>query len=767
MSTVPGKSPEGSLRRMRPEQVSVPAKITPVYSEIPPPASTPQETSLLVEGWQILWANKWLLLVCVLAGGIAGFVRTLPQPAAYRARVMLEMQGLNDQFLDLNKVDPNSRAGSYGSDANIQTQIRILQSATVRDRTIEVLKKRGPAATEGAPAERTGWRKWLPVRPRPASFEDLLNEAAQNVQVRAIGVTRIVEASTESRDAQLAADFVNTLAEEYTQYDLEVRWNSAQTVSAWFGKQLESLRGQLQQSEQNLQAYANRSAMLFSSDKESVGQEKLRQVQQELSAAQHDRMMKQAMSEASRASAPDAMPLSSDTGVMREYHVKLTDLRRQLAEATVSLTPEHPKVKRLQVQIEEQENGLRNERKALSQRIQSELDAAMRREKLLADAYEKQARVVTDQSVWQIQHNMLKREVESTRQIYETMLQRVREASMASAIGVSTVRVVDTARRPLYPSSPNVRLASAVGSMFGLVFGLGIVLVRQRMDRSLRRPGQAWLPSYVRELGAIPSLKSDFRDSLADLTRSMLGSRERPVPGTLFGSSINDVASVPPGLVVSRRKATVLAESFRAVAYSILYSGDHQVLVCSSPSAGDGKTTVVSNLAMALVRAQRRVVVVDGDLRRPSVHKLFGMENQQGMRTVLEDSRPIDEYPLNELVSATSFPNLAVVTSGQIQANSMNLLYSERLSKLIRRLRNEFDIVLIDSPPLLQAADARLLSRLADGVVLVFRAGRTTPEMAQFVYNSLIEDGTRVVGTVLNDWKPDQNGRYGGYYASY
>lgn len=754
------------MRLIRPEQMPPTTAITPTNSELQMPAPAQQENSLLLELWQILWANKWLLLICALTGGVLGFVRTLPQPASYRARVMLEMQGLNDQFLDLNKVDPTSRSGSYGSDANIQTQIRILQSATVRDRTVEALRKRGPVSTTGPEAAQ--WKKWLPVQQKIPSFNELLDEAALQLQVRAIGVTRIVEVGTECRDPQLAADFVNRLAEEYTQYDLEVRWKSAQNVSAWFGKQLESLRGQLQQSEQNLQAYANRSAMLFSSDKESVGQEKLRQVQQELSAAQHDRMMKQALNEASRESSPDAIPLSADTGVMREFHVKLTDLRRQLAEATVSLTPEHPKVKRLQVQIEEQENGLRNERAALSQRIQSELDAAVRREKLLADAYEKQARVVTDQSVWQIQHNMLKREVESTRQIYETMLQRVREASMASAIGVSTVRVVDSARRPLYPSSPNVRMTAAVGTMFGLVCGLGIVFVRQRMDRSLRRPGQGWLPVYVRELGAIPSLRSDLRESLADLTRSMLRSRDPEPPGSLFGSAaITDVAQVPPGLVVSHRKAAMLAESFRAVAYSILYSGDHQVLVCSSPSAGDGKTTVVSNLAMALVRAQRRVVVLDGDLRRPSLHKLFGIDNERGMKDLLEGSLPVDEYKLDELVRSTSFPNLSVVTSGPIQPGSMNLLNSDRLGKVVRRLRKEFDIVLIDSPPLLQAADARLLSRLADGVVLVFRAGRTTPEMAQFVYNSLTEDGTRVVGTILNDWKPEQNSRYGGYYASY
>jgi capsular exopolysaccharide synthesis family protein len=227
----------------------------------------------------------------------------------------------------------------------------------------------------------------------------------------------------------------------------------------------------------------------------------------------------------------------------------------------------------------------------------------------------------------------------------------------------------------------------------------------------------------------------------------------------------------PVELMTWTHKSSAMAESFRATLTSILTTGssreERRVVLITSPSPQEGKSTVITNLAIALAEIDQRVLLIDADLRRPRLHTALNQANTWGLSDLLRETTPCEDYPGEALCRKTHVPRLSFLPSGPGSVNVSKLLYSSRMDDLLLRFRNEFDAVLIDSPPVLRVADARILSRLADAVVLVFRAGVTTRESAALALNTFAADGAPVLGTILNDWNPRTmgHGHYGGAYT--
>jgi capsular exopolysaccharide synthesis family protein len=263
------------------------------------------------------------------------------------------------------------------------------------------------------------------------------------------------------------------------------------------------------------------------------------------------------------------------------------------------------------------------------------------------------------------------------------------------------------------------------------------------------------------ELGVIPTAKAQNVLRLP----AMNSETASALPGKQNGE--------PVELITWDKKPSLVAEAFRAVLTSILFVGENgsrpKMLVVTSSGPGDGKTTVVSNLGIAMAEIRRRVLIIDADMRRPRMHQLFSLPNDAGLSTLLRE-QGMTGSPL-EFIQDTRVPGLSVLTSGPATASAANLLYSQKLPELLTQLRSEFDMVLIDTPPSLQLTDARVLARMADGVVFVARVGQTTVDAAVALHRRFLEDRTRVLGTILNDWNPKSaaNGYYGAYsgYAAY
>jgi capsular exopolysaccharide synthesis family protein len=736
--------PESPGREMLPSRYQ--------YVEVPPPEAAEPEGPTLLDYWRTLMRNKGTLALFALGGVAAALLFSLPQTPVYQAKMTLEALNLNQNVLNRSELEP-TEAPASSPDLDIRTQVRILQSESLVERVLADWKTK-----HAPPAERSriaAWREALGLKApeNPKEAQDVKKVLAR-LKATVVPQTRLVEVKFDSVDPQEAAGFLNALADKFIEQNMEARWQTTQATGAWLTRQLQDLKIKLERAEDELQQYARTAGLLFTAEKDNVAEEKLRQVQEELSKAQADRVAKQARYEQARNAPPETLPeILEDTTLARQSD-NLTDLRRELADLETTLTPSHPKVRKVRAQIATLEATFERQRRNVLERIRNEFQAAERREKLLARDYAAQSKVVSDQAQRAVHYNILKREVDTQRSLYEAMLQKVREYGIASAMQASNVRVVDKAKPPRFPYKPNYPLNGALGLLLGGFLGTGFVLIRERADRTIQAPGEISLWLDAPELGVIPC---------GHARRFLSGYYPRRADREADKSTAVELATV-------RHSGALLAESFRGTLTSILFSarnGDApRVIVFTSPNPREGKSTMVSNLGLALAEIRRRVVVVDADLRKPRQHEIFGTPNSAGLSELLSGELPAEEY--RKLLLATAYPGLFVLPAGKGSPSAANLLYSPRLRELLERLREEFDAVLVDTPPVLTMPDARVVGRLSDGVVLVVRSRQTTRDMAQAAAQRLAEDGTPLLGTVLNDWDPKASSRgYYGYYRGY
>jgi polysaccharide biosynthesis transport protein len=322
-------------------------------------------------------------------------------------------------------------------------------------------------------------------------------------------------------------------------------------------------------------------------------------------------------------------------------------------------------------------------------------------------------------------------------QAYETLLQNANEARMASLVRQSDIQLIAPAEPAERPYKPNLPFSFAIGTLGGLVLAIGFVMLHEQNISVLQAPGQAGTYLARPELGAIPN--SGWK-------------RTKP---RLFGSIDSKLSAER---AVLEDGSSSLAEAFRGTVASILFSKSYHphIVVVTSSRPKEGKTTVVANLGAALAEIGSRVLLIDGNMRQPRLHKIFNQANTWGLSDLLREENIIDELPLEVLVRKTTVLNLCLLPSGALTDNIFGLLYSDRMLRLFRRFRDEFDYLLVDAPPCLEFVDARNIGRYAEGLVLVVRANYTEWRIAREALQRLEGGGARVIGVILNRWDPSR-----------
>ena len=445
--------------------------------------------SLAMEYYRLLRRRRSILLLFAIVGALAGFATTLGVLPTYRARTSLDIQNLNADFMNMRAVAPTAGGDNASSEAYVQTQIKLLQSDTLRARTVDRMKNNNYASSLTRDDLLSIIRRALRLPgDQLLTNQALLNYTAKRVTVKPLGLTRLVEVTCDSWNAKFSADFCNTLTRQFAEQDREVRWNEAQRTSEWLSRQLADLRESLAQSEKKLEGATGDDALVLNpgNGNESVADEKLRELQSELLKAQADRVAKQAQYEISTSGSPDSLPMVLDSDQLTSYGVKLEELRRQVAALVPPLTEANPKVQHLRAEIRELESSLAAQKSNVLERLRNEYDAAKHREALLSSAYGAQERRVTQEQGKEAQVSMLRHEVDSSQQLYQTLLQRVKEAGFASAMQASTIRVVDAAKPPEIPIAPRRGVSTVVGVLFGVLTGIGIAFQRAYTDCSTR-----------------------------------------------------------------------------------------------------------------------------------------------------------------------------------------------------------------------------------------------------------------------------------------
>lgn len=730
------------------------------YFDAPPGGQVPEEEESdgLITYWRILRRHKAILILAATLGAIAGVLVTAPQTPVYQATAAIEIQGLNDDFLNMRSLNQTAST-SWDPSFDIQTQVRAMQSRSLMERVIKQMNAQDRAALNVDAGRVSAWRKVLHLSdPKPPSIEDALGSAS--VKIKPSITSRIVEITCDSINPKVAAQFANTVATEYIQQNMESRWDATQKTGEFLTRQIQDLKIRLEKSEDELQTYMNTAGLMFitgEKEKENVAEEKLRKLQEEVLKAESDRVVKQSQAELIKSLSVESLPEMLDDKTLAEYQSKLTDLHRQIADLDVSLTPSHPKVAKLQAQIDTVEAAVKKSRTNIIERVNNEYQAALNREKLLDAQFTLQKNLVSDQSAKVIHYNILKREVDTNRQIYEAMLQRVKESGIVSAMKASGVRIVDPAIPPSAPYKPNLTRSALVGLIVGFFMGAAFVFIQERSNRNLQQPGDTAFYLNIPELGVIPTARTDPK-------------RGGPKSGADDGSLLIRPELDPVELITWNRKFSLLAEAFRTTLTSLLFSGRNgdqpRLIVLTSANPSEGKTTVTINLAIALAEINRRVLLIDADMRRPRLQNLFDLGPGPGLADLLREKTPGSEMGTDHAICPTAIPGLYVMRSGRSSGVVSNLLHSARLPELLQRLRSEFDTVVIDTPPVLHISDARVIGRLADAVLLIVRAGLTTRDAAQMVKQRFGEDGTPLLGAILNGWDPKHD-VYGYKYRYY
>lgn len=689
-------------------------------------------------------------------------VATLKQQPIYRAQVLLEIQKENP---DIPTIQELYELDSV-SDAYLRSQYTILGSESLARRVIKQLGL--DTLPEFNSPKRWSWHKKntttpqlfgsVPSRADREVYQRVLEQFEDHLSINPINRSRLVAIQFESRDAELAARAANSMAENYIDQNLEGRWAATQKATDWLSQQLLGVKAKLERSEEELQNYARRNGLVFlESDKgpsQNVENEQVQQLQEELTKAEADRYQKEALYRLIEAGEYESLPGVSENKVIQDLTEHLAELKREYARLTTTFNADYPRVKEIQSQMDEISAALQAQRKSAAERIGNDYLAAVRRENLVKGALQEEQKQMNQVAARAVQYNILKREVDTNKQLYEGLLQKLKEANVSASFKASNIRVVDAADPPARPVKPKMALNLGVAAILGLGLGLCAAFLQERLDDTLKGTDDVEQLLGLAAAGLIPHVPQ--------LNRNQHGVAKL-LEQTKAASHKENGNGRRPNLTWHRIDAAgvenaALVEAFRGLRTSILLSTPDRPpgsLLVGSTLPGEGKTTIASNLAIALAQAGQRVLLVDADLRSPSLHRLFGVHENLGLVSFLaghQDWRAV--------VRPSGLPGLDLLFCGPIPPNPSELLCSRSMRTLIPSAREKYEFVILDSAPMLALADSRILATLVSGVLLVVKNGAIPREQVKQTLASIRSVGGNVIGVALNNVDLHTNGYY-------
>ena len=711
----------------------------------------PAQESMLREYFRILVKRRWVVLATVaLIFGVTAI-------ATMRATRIYEASGsiaINKPDSSLFNFKDSGGADMSDSDAtDVDTEVRILRSDLLALQVIKQLNlDRRPAAGGQAPAsDGTLGLTTDELPPDSAETSNLLSSFKGSLDVSSVPGTRIIDIHYRSPDKELAARVVNTLMDTYYQQNYKTRYESTMRTSDWLNKQLTDLQMKVETSQEKLVQYQKEHEILGIDEKQNIITSKLDELNKELTSAESDRMEKEALYHlvqspdlgttlAAVGGEPEAQNSSAAgaSELLEKLRGEEADLKVQEAQLSTQFGPSYPKVAQLDSQLKEVDAQIQLELKKVVDRVRGEYMAAAQRESMLNDAMEKQKQDANQLNESAIQYNLLKRDVETYRTLYEGLLEKLKEAGVTATLRSNNFRMVDIARTPTAPSEPNVPRNLAFGLALGLTTGIGLGFLLEGIDNTVRTPEQAQAISALPSLGMIP---------LSSRSSTEVGAKK-------LATSLADSLTAAPSrevveLVTVSRPQSQMAESYRALRTSLLLSSlgaPPKVILITSALPQEGKTTTSLNTSVVLSQKGSRVLLIDADLRRPSIHKALGMGPRTGLSNVLTGSTTLQQA----IVRYDRVPNLYVLPSGTPPPNPAELLASANFGDMLADLREQYDHIVIDTPPTLSVTDAVIMSTRAESVVLVIRSGQTTKQALRRARDILMRVNARVSGVLLN-----------------
>lgn len=714
--------------------------------------------------WRVVLYYKWSILGVALIAAMLGGLSALRAVPLYQSDTRLLIRATQPNVSGFQQFDASPMYWMF-----YETQVDILRSRAVAERVVDRLPSPSVPSSAGAAAEpaRGGggwraaigdsldenvpgwrdWRDWLPAEWRAGAGPALSPVSPRDAAVGRVLAGLRVSGGQESEvlvigfvstDPVEAADIANATAEAYIEFGLESRLSSANKATSWLGQRLAELRTKLSESEQALSQFQARTGLVDTRNRENIISARLGSLTTELIRAQTrsteaGARYNQLRDIKDRGASQVAVALIVENPLVMEAHRNVADLEGKVHELSERYGEKHPKMIAVRGDLAESQRRLSLEVTKSIEGSRKEYEVAKAQEAKLHNYIEEQQSEMHTLSGDTFELAKLEREVEANQNLYEAFLDRSKEADVAQDYDVTNVRILDRAQVPRVPFAPDKRRMMVSALFLGLVFGLGIALLRHHLDRTFKSTADIEAELDLPVLGTLRRLKR---------RRGVSPERVAQVdPSSAFSEAVNDVRT--------------------AVQFSRI-DDPPRVLLVTSALAGEGKTTLASNLALAQSK-RGRTLLVDGDLRKGRVHDLARLNRSPGVTDFLSGDATLDEA----IFADEEFDRLHLMPSGTVPPNPLEVISSAKFSRMLAEVRARYDYVIVDGSPLLAVSDSLVLGHLVDGVVLVVRAGKTTHDAARDALKRLGGAGIRPLGAVLQQVDLKRMHSYSYRYAQY
>jgi capsular exopolysaccharide synthesis family protein len=695
----------------------------------------------LADYWEIVVKRRRLIALCV-AVGIAGAVLAsiLARPA-YKAAAILSVEKEWGSPTSIGSIEQ----ASAGFDPEfVPTQIRLMRSRQIAER---VVRRLNLVAGSEASEKKSGFFRSPGQSTVTASgaVTSKALEVREMTDASPIRGTSLVQLDCIAGSPQLAANIANALADSYIDWNVEARFRSVYETSQFLSAQIQQLRTELDAREKQLLAYGRQKDIVASEPTANSTMQNLQTLNADFATAVAERVAKEARYNEIRSAPPEGVVDMISSSAIAQQRNEQARLEREYAEKLNLYKPEWPAMQQLKIQIDKGRQHLDSViRETVTQTresARSDYQTALRREASMKGVLGAQKSEAMNVNTNAVEYNNLKLEVQTKRGLLDSLLKRLGETEVMSRLhtgGASNIRIVDRALPPTSRFSPSYRQNAVIGLLSGLFLGVGLAFFLSFVDRSLRTAEDVERHLQVPALGVIPSVGGDMTQKHG-YVYGRLSRNKKPEPAA-------EETSIE--LLPHRQPRSVVAERYRAFRISLLMSraGGLKLILVTSAFSREGKTATAVNLAVVLAQLGKRVLLVDADLHRPRLHKVFHVSNRTGLVSILaENLNP------ERAVARTEISDLFLVPAGPSTPNPSGLLSSEAMGSFLDLARLNYDYVILDGPPVLPVADALVVGYKTDGAVICIRGGETPRDSVAKACAKLRRGGVRILGALINN----------------
>lgn len=682
--------------------------------------------------WLILMKRKWWVLSFFLGVVIIVGLYTFMVTPIYRGFVTLQLIQDNPSALIGEKQDPFASIMGVDTQAKFyETQFILLNSRPMALKIVEALNLR----------ENPLFKKMAEENP-DASPQEIDNGIAGqmmlDLEVKPIKKSFLVEIAYLSPDKKLAQEVPNAIYREYLQFSMETRQQSYKLIKEWLENELHQLASKVEASEQKVYDHGKKKDFLALEGEDNVIVKKFVELNKVLTTAQSEKQARAAQYQQIKEKGVDSALIVNNPLIQKLREDKITQ-EAKISNIQKTYGKNYPQLQAEQAGLNDLNLRLNNEVNRLKTSIKADYEIALRTENLLTEEYENQKNKVSKLQDNMVQHNILKRDLQTNDQLYQALLARMKEASVASTMVTSNVAIIEPAALPRRPYTPKKARNMALAAFIGLLGGVGLAFLMEYFDSTMKTSEEMERVCRIPALGVVPFFVEDTKE-IEPIKQGELALSTFEHPKSAVSEAINHITA-----------SIMLSQS----------GGPPQAIMMASANPSEGKTTLSVNLASSMAINGRKVILIDADMRRPVIHKVFKINQQPGLSNFL-----VGDASLEDAIRSSIVPNLSILPAGTIPPSPVQLLNSQAFKDLVKILRRDYQNIIFDTPPIIGFADGRTIASLIDGVCLVFKHHSTTREAGHLARQLLSQVNAFLLGGVFNMVQKDKIG-YGGYYGYY